>query len=128
MQIDGPLGAKPTIHLPDGAPPAELHVEDLVTGDGPQARAGDSVTAHYVGVSWTHGGRQFDASWDRGQPITFPLDGVIQGWAEGIPGMKVGGRRLLVIPPELGYGAASPTPAIAANDTLVFVVDLVGVS
>jgi peptidylprolyl isomerase len=124
VEVDGDLDSKPDITLPEGAPPAELVVVDLVEGDGAQAEPGATVTTHYVGVSWSNGGAEFDASWNRGAPISFPLSGVIQGWGEGIPGMKVGGRRLLVIPPELGYGAQSPTPAIAVNDTLVFVIDL----
>jgi peptidylprolyl isomerase len=126
VQVSATTGDKPTVVLPDGPPPSELIVEDLVDGDGATALARGTVTTHYVGTSWSHGA-QFDASWDRGQPISFPLDGVIAGWTQGIPGMRVGGRRLLVIPPDLGYGAASPTPAIAPHDTLVFVIDLVDV-
>jgi peptidylprolyl isomerase len=124
VTVEGDLGSKPEISLPAGDPPAELVVYDLVEGDGDQAAPGDTVTTHYVGVSWLNDGEEFDASWDRGEPISFPLSNVIQGWQDGIPGMRVGGRRLLVIPPELGYGAQSPTPAIAPNDTLVFVIDL----
>lgn len=123
--VEGDLGTKPTITLPEGDAPTELVIEDLVEGDGEEAGAGATVTVHYVGVSWAHGGRQFDASWDRGDTISFGLNQVIAGWTQGIPGMKVGGRRMLVIPPQLGYGAQSPTPAIAPNDTLVFVIDLV---
>jgi peptidylprolyl isomerase len=126
VEVTGNLGEKPAISLPGGEPPAELVIVDLVEGDGEAATAASRVTTHYVGVSWLQGG-QFDASWDRGQPIAFGLDQVIRGWGEGIPGMRVGGRRLLVIPPDLAYGEASPTPAIAPNDTLVFVIDLVGV-
>jgi peptidylprolyl isomerase len=125
VEVEGDLDSKPEITLPGGEPPAELVVVDLVEGDGAEASPGATVTAHYVGVSWLNDGEQFDASWDRGEPIAFPLDGVIAGWSEGLPGMRVGGRRLLVIPPEMGYGGASPTPAIAPNDPLVFVVDLV---
>ena len=127
ITVTGDQGAKPVISLPDAPPPADLVVTDLVEGDGPEAGANATVTVHYVGVSWTHGGKQFDASWDRGDTISFGLNQVIAGWTEGIPGMKVGGRRMLVIPPHKGYGAQSPTPAIAANDTLVFVIDLVAV-
>lgn len=126
--VEGDLGAKPTITLPAGDPPAGLQIIDLVEGDGDEAPASCTVTVHYVGVSWLHEGNQFDASWDRGQTISFGLNQVIGGWTQGIPGMKVGGRRLLVIPPELGYGRRSPTPAIAPDDTLVFVIDLLGVS
>jgi peptidylprolyl isomerase len=125
--VAGDLGSKPEITLPDGPPPDELVVVDLVDGDGAEAPAGSTVTCHYVGVSWTNDGRQFDSSWDRGQTLSFGLHQVIAGWTQGIPGMKVGGRRMLVIPPHMGYGSQSPTPAIAEDDTLVFVIDLVGV-
>ena len=125
VNVQGDLDAKPAITLPNTAPPAELVVVDLVEGDGDQVPASATVTVHYVGVSWLRDGAQFDASWDRGQTISFGLNQVIAGWTEGIPGMKVGGRRMLVIPPHKGYGAQSPTPAIAPNDTLVFVIDLV---
>jgi peptidylprolyl isomerase len=125
VAVDGETGAKPTITLPGGPPPEDLVVVDIVEGEGVQVPAGATVTTHYVGVSWANDGQQFDASWDRGTPIQFPLAGVIQGWADGIPGMRVGGRRLLVIPPAKGYGAQSPTPAIAPNDALVFVIDMI---
>lgn len=126
--VDGPDGAKPMITLPGGPPPADLVIIDIIEGNGVQVPIGATVTTHYVGLSWANDGAQFDASWDRGTPIQFPLAGVIQGWTDGIPGMRVGGRRLLVIPPGLGYGAQSPTPAIAANDTLVFVIDMIDAS
>ncbi|CAN5346929.1 FKBP-type peptidyl-prolyl cis-trans isomerase [soil metagenome] len=125
VEVEGELGEKPEITLPGGEPPTELVVVDLIEGDGPEAPAGATVTTHYVGVSWLNDGEQFDASWDRGDPISFPLSGVIAGWTQGIPGMREGGRRLLIIPPELAYGAQPPSPAIAENDTLVFVIDLV---
>lgn len=124
VEVGGDLDSKPTISLPAGPPPADLVITDIVEGDGDQAASRATVTTHYVGVSWTHGGRQFDASWDRGEPISFGLNQVIAGWTEGIPGMRVGGRRLLIIPPAKGYGRRSPTPAIAPDDTLVFVIDL----
>ena len=127
IDVMGEVGQPPTITLPDGAPPAELQLIDLVEGEGDEAPAGSTVTVNYAGVSWTNDGRGFDSSFVRGQPATFPLSRVIPGWQQGIPGMKVGGRRVLVVPPELGYGNASPTPAIAPGDTLVFVVDLVRV-
>ncbi|MEO2108407.1 MAG: FKBP-type peptidyl-prolyl cis-trans isomerase [Actinomycetota bacterium] len=127
ITVTGAPDTKPEITLPDGPAPAELVITDLVEGDGAEAGPNATVTVHYVGVSWTHGGKQFDASWDRGSTISFGLNQVIAGWTEGIPGMKVGGRRMLVIPPNKGYGAQSPTPAIAPNDTLVFVIDLVAV-
>lgn len=125
VAVDGEAGTKPTITLPGGPPPEDLVVVDIVEGDGVQVPVGATVTTHYVGVSWANDGEQFDASWDRGTPIQFPLAGVIRGWTDGIPGMRVGGRRLLVIPPPQGYGAQSPTPAIAPNDTLVFVIDMI---
>lgn len=123
--VEGDAGTTPTVRLPDGDPPTELLVVDLHEGEGAEVPAGGSVTAHYHGVSWANDGRVFDSSWQRGAPATFPLSRVIAGWQEGLPGMRVGGRRLLVIPPDKGYGQQSPTPAIAAGDTLVFVVDMV---
>jgi peptidylprolyl isomerase len=119
---------KPKVKVPSGAPPTELKSRDLVQGDGATARAGDEVTVQYVGVDY-RSGKQFDASWDRGEPFTFPLGGgeVIQGWDKGVQGMKVGGRRELIIPPELAYGSQQVGP-IAPNSTLVFVIDLVAVN
>ncbi|MGH2946346.1 MAG: FKBP-type peptidyl-prolyl cis-trans isomerase [Solirubrobacteraceae bacterium] len=101
-------------------------MEDIVEGKGRAAKAGSTVSVQYVGVSWSTG-QEFDASWNSGQPFPFPLGGgqVIPGWDQGVEGMKNGGRRLLVIPPELGYGAAGSPPVIAPNETLVFVVDMV---
>lgn len=127
VTVQGELGSKPTITIPDTEPPAELVIEDLVEGDGAETGEKATVTVHYVGVSWTNDGQQFDASWDSGSTISFGLNQVIAGWTKGIPGMRVGGRRLLIIPPDMGYGRQSPTPAIAANDTLVFVIDLVDI-
>jgi peptidylprolyl isomerase len=125
VQVTGDAGAKPEITIPDTEPPTTLHWVDLIEGDGAEVAAGATVTTHYVGVSWSTG-EQFDSSWDRGEPIQFPLAGVITGWQEGIPGMKVGGRRLLVIPPDLGYGeAGTPGGPIGPNETLVFVIDMV---
>jgi peptidylprolyl isomerase len=123
-EISDDLTQKPAVPKPSGEPPAELQTEDVVEGTGPAAKAGDTVTMQYVGTSWSTG-EQFDASWDRNQAFPFTLGAgeVIPGWDQGIEGMKAGGRRLLVIPPELGYGAAGQGP-IAPNETLVFVVDL----
>jgi peptidylprolyl isomerase len=124
--ISKDLSAKPSIPKPSGTPPAQLQKEDVVKGKGPAAKAGDTVSVQYVGNSWSTGA-QFDASWDRGgQPFTFPLGAgqVIQGWDKGVAGMRKGGRRLLIIPPDLAYGEQSPSPDIAPNETLVFVVDL----
>jgi peptidylprolyl isomerase len=117
---------KPSVSIPEGAPPAGLVIEDLVVGDGDEAVAGTTPVMHYVGVSWSSG-RQFDASWDRGQTFAFRLGAgqVIRGWDEGVAGMRVGGRRRLTIPPDLGYGQRGAGGVIAPNETLVFVVDLV---
>ena len=119
---------KPVVKVPKGEPPAGLQITDLKEGDGATAKAGDPVTVQYVGVSYSTG-KQFDASWDSGQPFTFTLGqgGVIAGWDQGVAGMKVGGRRQLVIPPELGYGEQGQPPDIAPNETLIFVVDLLDV-
>ena len=109
-------------------PATALIITDEVDGTGEEVTAGATVTAHYVGVSASTGA-QFDASWDRGEPISFPLDGVIQGWSEGLIGMRVGGRRTLVIPGPMAYGSNPPPGAgIAPDETLVFTVDLVDVS
>jgi peptidylprolyl isomerase len=128
--ISKDLTAKPNVPKPAGTPPAELQTTDVVKGKGKTAKRGDTVSVQYVGNSWSTG-TQFDASWDRGsEPFTFPLGAgqVIPGWDRGVAGMKVGGRRLLVIPPELAYGDQSPSPEIAPNETLIFVVDLKKVS
>ncbi len=116
---------KPETHVPAGDPPAELVIEDLVVGDGPEATNGALVNVDYVGVSWSTG-EEFDASWNRGDTFSFALGGgmVISGWDEGVAGMKVGGRRRLTIPPEMGYGAAGAGGVIAPNETLIFTVDL----
>ena len=119
---------KPEIDFPEGPPPSDLRIEDIVVGNGPEAMAGQTVTVHYVGVSYSTG-EEFDASWNRGVPFRFPLGGgrVIAGWDQGVQGMRVGGRRRLTIPPHLAYGDHSPTPAIKPGETLIFVVDLLGV-
>ena len=120
---------KPHVYVPPGeAPPAELVIEDLVEGDGTEAKPGMDVNVHYVGVAWSTR-KQFDASWDRGDIFTFGLGKgqVIKGWDEGVAGMKVGGRRKITIPPNLGYGAAGAGGVIKGGETLVFVVDLLGV-
>ncbi|MCZ7429127.1 MULTISPECIES: FKBP-type peptidyl-prolyl cis-trans isomerase [Micromonospora] len=119
---------KPEVGPIEGAPPADLVVEDITVGDGPEARPGQLVSVHYVGVAHSNG-REFDASWNRGETFEFPLGGgqVIAGWDQGVVGMKVGGRRKLTIPPHLGYGARGAGGVIKPNETLVFVVDLLGV-
>jgi peptidylprolyl isomerase len=120
---------KPVIAKPSGDPPAKLVIEDLVRGKGPAAKKGDTVSVQYVGASWSTG-EEFDASWDRGQPFDFRLGGgeVIAGWDEGVAGMRKGGRRKLVIPPDMGYGPAGSPPVIAPDETLIFVVDLLDIS
>jgi peptidylprolyl isomerase len=121
-------GPKPTVQVPNGPAPDQLVVKDLKTGDGAEAKSGDQVSVQYVGVLYD-GGKQFDSSWDRGQPFSFQLGSgqVIPGWDQGVQGMKVGGRRELIIPPDLGYGKQGQPPTIPGNATLVFVIDLVSV-
>lgn len=123
-----PPGKKPEVTIPKGSPPKQLEKNELIEGSGAEAKAGDEVTVQYVGVGY-ESGEQFDASWDRGEPFTFTLGSgeVIPGWDQGVEGMKVGGRRELIIPPELAYGAAGSPPLIGPNETLVFVIDLLSV-
>jgi peptidylprolyl isomerase len=116
---------KPEIDFPGGEAPDTLQITDVIVGDGTQAAAGDQVVVHYVGVDFETG-EEFDASYNRGAPSSFPLTGLIQGWQDGIPGMKVGGRRQLVVPPDLAYGPAGGGHRLAGR-TLVFVIDLVDV-
>jgi len=128
VTVTGPVETKPAVELPGGTAPSQLVVLDIVEGTGAEAVPGATVSTHYVGIGWDSG-EQFDASWDRGQPISFPLANVIQGWQQGLPGMKVGGRRLLVIPGSLAYGETPPPEyGIGANETLVFVIDLLATS
>ncbi len=124
----GPLSEEPTVTPPSGPPPAKLETKDLIVGTGAEAKAGDTVTVNYVGVLYKNG-KVFDASWKRHEPFTFVVGKgqVIKGWDQGIPGMKVGGRRELIIPSELAYGKTGSPPTIPANSALVFVVDLLGV-
>ena len=121
-----PSTTKPEIDFPGDVAPADLVIEDIVLGDGPEAKAGDSISANYVGVSHATG-EEFDASWNRGSPLEFRLGvgQVIKGWDLGIVGMKVGGRRKLTIPPDLAYGDRGAGGAIKPGETLIFVVDLV---
>lgn len=116
---------KPKVTVPKGAPPAQLEIKDLEEGTGAEAKSGDKVTVQYVGVNYKNG-KEFDSSWSRNEPFPLTLGegGVILGWEQGIEGMKVGGRRELTIPPELGYGESGYPPAIPPNETLVFVIDL----
>lgn len=120
--------SKPTITIPATPAPAQLQIEDLTIGTGDEATTGKKVTVHYSGVSWSTG-KEFDASWNRGTPFSFQLGAgqVIRGWDVGVMGMKVGGRRQLTIPPDMGYGARGAGSVIKPNETLVFVVDLVKV-
>ncbi|GAA1218878.1 FKBP-type peptidyl-prolyl cis-trans isomerase [Kitasatospora nipponensis] len=119
---------KPEIDFPGGEAPTELQIRDIVVGDGAEAKPGAMVEVHYVGVTFASG-EEFDASWNRGSSFKFPLGGgrVIKGWDEGVVGMKVGGRRELIIPANKAYGNQSPTPLIPPGSTLIFVVDLLAV-
>jgi peptidylprolyl isomerase len=120
---------KPSVTIPEGEPPESLVTEDISVGDGPEAERGKNVMVHYVGVAWSNG-KQFDASWDRNESFDFRLGAgqVIRGWDDGVAGMKVGGRRRLTIPPDLGYGSRGAGGVIKGGETLVFVVDLLGVN
>jgi peptidylprolyl isomerase len=121
--------SKPTVEVASDQPPSyQLELEDITVGDGEEAVSGRTVEVHYVGVSWSTG-TQFDASWDRGQTFKFGLGKgqVIAGWDQGVAGMKVGGRRRITIPPMLGYGKRGAGGVIGPDETLVFVVDLLGV-
>jgi peptidylprolyl isomerase len=123
----GPLSKEPKVTPPSGPAPKTLVVKDLIKGTGAEAQAGKSVTVNYVGVLY-NGGKEFDASWKRGEPSTFSLEPgkLIAGWTQGIPGMRVGGRRELIIPAALAYGAKGSPPSIPPNAPLVFVIDLLG--
>ena len=125
MGLDGGMTDKPVVDRPEGPAPADLDILDIVVGTGAEATPGARVTVHYVGVEYDSG-EQFDASWDRGETIEFPLQGLIQGWQDGIPGMKVGGRRQLTIPPEQAYGPAGGGHRLSGK-ALVFIIDLMGV-
>lgn len=116
---------KPEIEFPDGPAPLELEIVDVVIGTGEEALASSTVDVHYLGVDY-ESGEEFDSSWGRGESINFPLRSLIQGWQVGIPGMKVGGRRKLIVPPAQAYGASGGHPL--AGKTLIFVIDLLGVS
>ena len=119
---------KPEVDFPGGEPPADLQITDIREGDGAEAKAGDTVQVHYVGVAYSTG-EEFDSSYDRGDPLEFQLGvgRVIAGWDQGVQGMRVGGRRQLVIPPHLAYGDRGAGRVIAPGETLIFVCDLVAV-
>ena len=119
-------GEAPTIGAPSGTPPTTLVTKDIIVGTGAEALPTSTMTVHYTLMAWSTG-KVVESSWTSGSPATFPLANVILGWQQGIPGMKVGGRRLLVIPPDLGYGAQGGGP-IGPNETLIFVVDAIGVA
>jgi peptidylprolyl isomerase len=119
-------GEAPTIGAPTGNPPTTLEIKDIIVGSGAEALPTSTMTVHYTLMTWSNG-QLIESSWSGGSPATFPLANVIVGWQQGIPGMKVGGRRLLVIPPDLGYGAQGGGP-IGPNETLIFVVDAIGVA
>lgn len=116
---------RPQIRVPDGPAPDGLQIEDVVVGEGPEAKPGMRVTVDYAGASWSTGD-EFDASWNRGDPFTFSLGAgqVIAGWDQGVEGMQVGGRRVLTIPPDLAYGTRGAGGVIGPDETLIFVVDL----
>jgi peptidylprolyl isomerase len=119
---------KPSITIPQETPPTELVKIDITIGSGDEAVKGKNVSVHYVGVAWSNG-QEFDASWNRGEAFDFRLGAgqVIQGWDDGVAGMKVGGRRQLTIPPDMGYGSRGAGGVIKGGETLVFVVDLLNV-
>lgn len=123
----GPLSKEPTVTPPGGSPPHALVTKEIIPGTGKVAKAGDHVTVNYVGVLYSDGSK-FDASWDRNEPFSFTLGAheVIPGWEQGVAGMRVGGRRELIIPSALAYGPRGSPPKIPPNETLIFVVDLLG--
>lgn len=120
------LNSKPELDAPEGPAPEQLEIVDIVVGDGAEASPGATVEVHYLGVEYDSGD-EFDSSWNRGQSINFPLGSLIAGWQQGIPGMKVGGRRKLIVPPQLAYGPAGGGHRLSGQ-TLIFVIDLLGVS
>lgn len=120
------MSEKPEIDFQSGEAPTELQIQDIVVGDGDEAVAGGVVDIHYLGVEFDTG-EEFDSSWNRGQSANFPLNQLIKGWQEGVPGMKVGGRRQLICPPQLAYGPAGGGHRLSGK-TLIFVIDLLGVS
>lgn len=124
----GAKKTKPKVTVPSGSPPKQLEIVEIEEGTGPEAKKGDTVSVQYVGVGY-ESKEEFDSSWSRNEPFAFQLGAgmVIPGWDQGVEGMKVGGRRELIIPPELAYGEVGSPPAIGPNETLVFVIDLLAV-
>jgi peptidylprolyl isomerase len=120
------MGEAPTIGAPSGTPPTTLVTKDIIVGTGAEAIPTSTMTVHYTLMAWSTG-QIIESSWDSGSPATFPLANVVEGWQKGLPGAKVGGRRLLILPPEMGYGPAGSGP-IGPNETLIFAVDIIGVS
>jgi peptidylprolyl isomerase len=123
--VTGALGSTPTIVVPKDAPPATLEIKDLALGQGASVQSNSTVTVHYLLMAWKTGAI-IDSSWSRGAPSSFPLNQVIPGWQQGMPGMKIGGRRELIVPPSLGYGAMGSGP-VGPDETLIFVVDLISI-
>ena len=124
--VTGNAGEAPTISAPEGAAPSELTISDVIVGTGAEVLPTSTLTVHYTLMAWSTG-KIIESSWSSGSPATFPLAQVVEGWQKGLPGAKVGGRRLLILPPEMGYGASGSGP-IGPNETLIFVVDIFGVS
>ena len=124
--VSANAGEAPSISAPSGTPPAELTTSDVIVGTGAEVLPTSTLTVHYTLMAWSTG-QVIESSWSGGQPATFPLANVVEGWQKGLPGAKVGGRRLLILPPEMGYGAAGKGP-IGPNETLIFAVDIIGVS
>ena len=120
------MGEAPTIGAPTGTPPTTLESKDIVVGTGAEVSSTSTITFHYTLMTWSNGAIT-ESSWNSGLPATYPLSNLIIGWQQGSPGMKVGGRRLLVVPPDLGYGAQG-SGLVGPNETLVFVMDIVSVS
>ncbi len=123
--VSAAAGQVPSISKPDGTPPAELTTEDIIVGTGAEILPTSTLTVHYVLMTWSDG-KLIESSWS-GEPATFPLAQVVEGWQKGLPGAKAGGRRLLVIPPAMGYGASGAGP-IKPNETLIFAVDIIAVA
>jgi peptidylprolyl isomerase len=123
--VSAVAGEAPTISKPEGTPPAELTTKDIIVGTGAEVLPSSTLTVHYTLMAWSTG-KIIESSWI-GQPATFPLAQVVEGWQKGLPGSQVGGRRLLILPPSMGYGAAGSGP-VGPNETLIFAVDIIGVA